>query len=72
MKYLRKAGIWMSHRRLLNDSINTMYGGYLRIIYSYKKSYFEELLNKDYFASIRHKKIETLGCASLQMGYHQK
>lgn len=64
--------IWMSHRRLLNDSINKMYGGYLRIIYSYKKSYFEELLNKDNFASIRHKKIETLGCASLQMGYHQK
>lgn len=53
--------IWMSHRRLLNDRINKMYEGYLRIIYSYKKSYFEELLNKDNFASIRHKKIETLG-----------
>ena len=52
--------IWMFHSRTLNDKINRLHEGALRIVYSDYKSSFCELLEKDKSFSIHHKNIQSL------------
>ena len=53
--------IWMCHNRSLNLKINRLHERYLRIIYSDKKSSFDEFLDKDESVSIYHQNIQKLG-----------
>lgn len=52
--------IWMFHSRLLSNKINKLQQRCLRIIYSDKKSNFEELLIEDSYVSVRHISIQRL------------
>ena len=52
--------IWMFHSRTLNNKINRLHEGALRIVYSDYKSSFCELLEKDKSFSIHHKNIQSL------------
>ena len=45
----------------INHKINRLHERYLRIIYSDKKSSFDELLDKDESVSIHHQNIQKLG-----------
>ena len=49
--------IWMFHSLSLNNKINRFHERSLGIIYSDKRSIFEELLAKDYSVSVHHKNI---------------
>ena len=51
--------IWMFHARELNRKINDMHGRYLRIVYKYYNSSFNDSLKKDTSASIRHINIQS-------------
>ena len=53
--------IWMCCNRSLNHKINRLHERCLRIIYSDKKSNFDELLDKDEFVSIHYQNIQKLG-----------
>ena len=53
--------IWMCYNRSLNHKINPLHERCLRIIYSDKKSKFDELLDKDESVSIHHQNIQKLG-----------
>ena len=53
--------IWMCYNRSLNHKINRLHERCLRIIYSDKKSSFDELLDKDESVSIHHQNIQKLG-----------
>ena len=50
----------MFHSRSLNSKINRLYDRCLRIIYNYKHSNFEKLLNKDNSVSIHYNNIYAL------------
>ena len=51
----------MCYNRFLNRKVNRLHGICLRIIYSDKKSSFDELLDKDQSVSIHHQNIQKLG-----------
>ena len=51
----------MCCNRSLNHKINRLHERCLRIIYSDKKSSFDELLDRDESVSIHHQNIEQLG-----------
>ena len=53
--------IWMCYNRSLNHKINQLHERCLRIIYSDKKSSFDELLHKNESVSIHHQNIQQLG-----------
>ena len=50
----------MCHNCTKNDRINRIHERYLRLIYNEKKSFSENLLNKDSSASIHHKHLRSL------------
>ena len=52
--------IWMLHRRKNNNKIKHLHERCLRLIYSDKKSSYENLLQKDNSISIYHKNIQAL------------
>ena len=52
--------VWMCYDRYLNHKINRLYERCLRIIYSGKKSSFDELLDKDKSVYIHHQNIKKL------------
>ena len=52
--------VWMCYDRYLNHKINRLYERCLRIIYSSKKSSFDELLDKDKSVYIHHQNIKKL------------
>ena len=52
--------IWMFHSRTFNNKINRLHERALRIVCSYYKSSFCELLEKDKSFSIHHKNIQSL------------
>ena len=49
--------IWMCHNRTKNNKINRLHERCHRLIYNYKKSSFENLLDKDKSVSIHHKNL---------------
>ena len=51
----------MCYNRFLNHKINRLHERYLRIIYSDKKSSFDELLDKDESVSIHQQNMQKLG-----------
>ena len=53
--------ILMCYNRSLNHKVNRLHEICLRIIYSDKKSSFDELLDKDQSVSIHHQNIQKLG-----------
>ena len=53
--------IWMCYNRSLNHKINRLHKRCTRIIYSDKKSSFDEFLDKDESVSIHHQNIQKLG-----------
>ena len=53
--------IWMCYNRSLNHKINRLYERCLRIIYSDKKSSFDELLDKDDLSLFTIKILKKLG-----------
>ena len=52
--------IWIYCKRSLNNKIFRLHEQYLRIAYDNQKSNFEELLERDYSASIHHRNIIVL------------
>ena len=52
--------IWMLHSRKNNNKIKYLHERCLRLIYSDKKSSYENLLEKDHSVSIHHKNIQAL------------
>ena len=52
--------IWMFHSRLINNKINRLHERCLRIVYSDKKSTFEELLEKDNTVSVHQRNLKFL------------
>ena len=55
--------IWMFHSRALNnknDKINSIHDRAIRITSNESKSPFEELLNRDKYVSIHHRKLHVL------------
>ena len=50
----------MFHSRGLNNKINRLYGGVLRITYKDNSSTFQELLEKENFVSIHHRNVQKL------------
>ena len=53
--------IWMCYNRSLNQKVNRLHERCLPIIYSDKKSSFDELLDEDESVSIHHQNIQKLG-----------
>ena len=52
--------VWMCHNRTNNNKINDLYERCLRLIYNDKKSFFEDLLQKDGSVSIHHRNLKHL------------
>ena len=52
--------VWMCHNRINNNKINRFHERCLRLIYNRKKSFFEDLLQKDGSVSIHHRNLRTL------------
>ena len=52
--------VWMCYSRRNNTKINNLHERCLRLIYSDKKSFYEEVLGKDGSVSIHHRKIQAL------------
>ena len=52
--------VWMCHSRRNNTKISNLHERCLRLIYSYKKSSYEELLEKEGSVSIHHTNIKAL------------
>ena len=52
--------VWMCHSRLMNNKINRLNEKYLRIVYSGKTLFFEELLDKDRSATIHIRNLQVL------------
>ena len=51
---------WMYHNRTNSNKINPLHERCLRLIHNDKKSYFENLLQKDRSVSIHHRNLRTL------------
>ena len=51
--------VWMCHNRSVNNKINPLHEGCLRIVYSDSVSSFDDLLDKDRSVSVHVKNIET-------------
>ena len=66
--------IWMCHNRTKNDKINRIHERCLRLKYNDKKSYFENLLDKDKSVSIHHKSLRSLAIEMYKyiMVFHRK
>ena len=54
------SSIWMFHSRQLNNKINSIHEKALRITFNDSKSTFEESLDKENSASIRHRNLQVL------------
>ena len=52
--------IWLCHNRTHKNKINRLHERCLRLIYSDKRSSFEDLLEKDNSVSIHHKNLQAL------------
>ena len=52
--------IWMCHNRTYNNKLNRLHERCLQLIYSDKRSIFEDLLEKDNSVSIHHKNLQAL------------
>ena len=52
--------VWMCQSRRNNTNINNLHERCLRLIYSYKKSSYQELLEKEGSVSIHHRNIKAL------------
>ena len=52
--------VWMNHSRSLNNRINTLYEGALRLVYNDFTSSFTELLKKDNSVTIHKKNLQKL------------
>ena len=52
--------VWMCHSRLMNNKINRLHEGCLRIIYNDKTSSFVDLLSKDGFITIHTRNLQVL------------
>ena len=59
--------VWMCHNRTINNKINRLHERCLRLIYNYKKSSFEDLLEKDGSVSIHHRNLRTVAVESLKV-----
>ena len=59
--------IWMFHGRQLNDKINSIHEKSLRITYYDSKWTFEESLDKENSASIRHRNLHVLATEMFKM-----
>ena len=59
--------VWMCHNRINNNKINRLHERCLRLIYNYKKSSFEDLLEKDGSVSIHHRNLRTVAVESLKV-----
>ena len=66
--------VWMCHSRRNNTKINNLHERCLRLIYSDKKSSYEELLGKDGSVSIHQRKIQVLAAEmyKVKSGYTPK
>ena len=52
--------IWVCHNRAYNNKIKRLHEKCFRLIYNDKRSFFEDLLEKDNFVSIHHKNLQAL------------
>ena len=52
--------IWRCHNRAKNNKTNRIHERCIRLIYNDKKSYFENLLDKDKSVSIPHRNLRSL------------
>ena len=52
--------VWMFHGRMVNKKINHLHERALRIVYKDYTSSFEDLLERDKSATIRHRNIHSL------------
>ena len=52
--------IWMYHNRTYKNKINRLHERCLRLIYNDKRSFFEDLLEKDNSVSVHHKNLQAL------------
>ena len=52
--------IWMCHNRKYNNKINRLHERCLRLVNNDKRSYLEDLLEKDNSVSIHHKNLQAL------------
>ena len=58
----------MCRNRTKNNKINRIHERCLRLIYNDKKSYFENLLDKDKSVSIHHKNLRSLAIEIYKVG----
>ena len=63
--------IWMLHSRKNNNKIKHLHERCLRLIYSDKKSSYENLLEKDNSVSIHHKNIQALAIEMFKVKHKQ-
>ena len=59
--------IWMCHNRTYKNKINRLHERCLRLIYNHKRSFFEDLLQKDNSVSIHHKNLQALAIEMFQV-----
>ena len=59
--------VWMFHSRGINNKINRIHERASRITYNNKSSSFQNLLDKDNSATIRHRNMRTLAIETLKV-----
>ena len=59
--------IWMCHNKTYKNKINRLHERCLRLIYNHKRSFFEDLLQKDNSVSIHHKNLQALAIEMFQV-----
>ena len=59
--------VWMFHSRSLNNKINEIHEGTLRITYNDKSSSFQKLLEKDNSVTIHHRNIKILAAETYKI-----
>ena len=60
----------MCHSRILNDKINKLHEGALRIVFDNRQSTFEELLDIDKSVTIHHRNLQVIA-AELYEVHHE-